>query len=57
MEDMSENSNADENLAESTGAAETRHLETLFQLEGLGKELWIGVDADDYVRELREEWS
>jgi hypothetical protein len=29
----------------------------LMQLRGLGKEIWEGVDADTYVRELREGWE
>jgi hypothetical protein len=30
---------------------------SLLDLEGLGAELWAGIDADDYVRQLRSEWS
>ena len=30
---------------------------SLLELEGLGAELWNGVDAQEYVRELREEWD
>jgi hypothetical protein len=26
-------------------------------LAGLGKEIWAGVDADEYVRDLREGWE
>lgn len=29
----------------------------LMKLRGLGKEIWAGVDADEYVRQLREEWE
>ncbi len=35
----------------------TRWLESLFELEGLGKEHWKGVDPDDFVRQLREGWE
>ena len=35
----------------------TRWLEGLHQLKGLGKEIWKGIDADDYVRGLREGWE
>jgi len=34
-----------------------RWLESLFELEGLGKEYWKDVDPDEYVRKLREGWE
>ena len=34
-----------------------RWLESLFELEGLGKEHWKGIDPDEFVRQLREEWE
>jgi hypothetical protein len=34
-----------------------RWLESLFELEGLGKEYWKGVDPDEFVRKLREGWE
>lgn len=30
---------------------------SLLELEGLGAEIWQGVDAQDYVDELRREWD
>jgi hypothetical protein len=30
---------------------------SLLELEGLGAELWHGVDAQEYVDELRREWD
>jgi hypothetical protein len=30
---------------------------SLLELEGLGAELWAGVDAQAYVNELRKEWE
>ena len=30
---------------------------SLLELEGLGAHLWDGIDAQDYVRGLREEWD
>jgi hypothetical protein len=30
---------------------------TLLDLEGLGAEIWQGVDAQQYVNELRDEWD
>jgi hypothetical protein len=34
-----------------------RWLESLFELEGLGREYLEGVDPDEYVRKLREGWE
>jgi len=34
-----------------------RWLDSVFQLRGLGKELWRGEDADEYIRKLREGWE
>ena len=30
---------------------------SLFELQGLGKEIWQGVDAQEYINELRDEWD
>jgi hypothetical protein len=30
---------------------------SLLELEGLGAEIWKGVDAQDYVDTLRDEWE
>lgn len=30
---------------------------SLLELEGLGKEIWEGIDAQEYVNELRNEWE
>jgi hypothetical protein len=27
------------------------------ELEGLGKEIWQGMDVNQYIRELRDEWE
>lgn len=29
---------------------------SLFELEGLGKEIWNGIDAQKYVDEIRNDW-
>jgi len=29
----------------------------VLSLSGLGKEIWKGIDADQYVKELRESWD
>jgi hypothetical protein len=38
-------------------ATPQRWLESLFELEGLGKEHWKNVDPDEFVRQLREGWE
>ena len=30
---------------------------SLLELEGLGADIWQGVDAQEYVNELRKEWD
>jgi hypothetical protein len=30
---------------------------TLSELRGLGKEIWQGIDAQEYVNQLRSEWD
>lgn len=30
---------------------------SLLELEGLGAEIWKGIDPDEYVNELRNEWE
>jgi predicted DNA-binding antitoxin AbrB/MazE fold protein len=29
----------------------------LLDLAGLGQEIWIGIDAQDYVKQLRDDWD
>ncbi len=29
----------------------------LSELRGLGKEIWQGIDAQDYVNQMRDEWD
>ncbi len=29
----------------------------LSELRGLGKEIWAGIDAQEYVNQLRSEWD
>lgn len=38
-----------------TGEAPREH--SLLELEGVGADLWRGVDAQDYVHALRAEWD
>ncbi len=30
---------------------------SIMELHGLGKEIWKGIDAQEYVNELRNEWE
>ena len=41
--------------AEVTRAAQRQR--SLLELEGLGADLWQGIDAQHYVDELRQEWD
>lgn len=42
-------------LSQPAGPGLPRH--SILELEGLGKHLWHGVDADEYVRKERDAWS
>jgi hypothetical protein len=48
---------ATSNSGDSEGQTERRWLESLFELEGLGKDHWKDVDPDEFVRKLREGWE
>jgi hypothetical protein len=39
------------------GADEEQPKRSILELEGLNKEIWEGVDAQEYVNSLREEWD
>ena len=41
----------------STNADDETEERSILELEGLGAELWRGVDAQQYVDELRDEWE
>ncbi len=43
-------------LASESVAAEERPQHSLLELRGLGKNAWAGVDAQEYVNRLRDEW-
>jgi hypothetical protein len=30
---------------------------SILELHGLGKEIWQGVDGNEYVKKLRDEWE
>jgi hypothetical protein len=46
-----------EELANGKEAKEPTKKRSLLELEGLGAEIWEGVDAQEYVNELRNEWE
>ena len=57
-----ENLSANERLSLITTIAETLKSErvkkhSLLELDGLGAELWQGIEATDYVKSLRSEWD
>lgn len=33
------------------------HKRSILELRGLGKEIWEGVNVDEYLREERESWD
>jgi hypothetical protein len=35
----------------------TRPLHSILELEGLGKEVWEGIDVDQYLEEERNSWD
>jgi hypothetical protein len=47
---------ARELAGEAAGSAE-QPTRDIMELHGLGKEIWDGVDAQDYVDRLRDEWG
>jgi len=40
-----------------TTESDTEPLHNIMELHGLGAEIWEGVDAQEYVNELRKEWD
>ena len=38
-------------------ASATPRPHRLSELRGLGKEIWAGIDAQEYVDQLRNEWN
>lgn len=38
-------------------ASERREMHSILELSGLGKEVWQGIDADEYVRAERDSWD
>ncbi len=44
-------------IARDLAAASPNSLHRITELRGLGKEIWQGVEAQQYVNELRDEWD
>lgn len=38
-------------------ALETPRRRSIMELQGLGKELWQGIDAAEHIRRERDEWD
>ncbi len=46
-----------EELANDNEKIETPEKRSLLELEDLGAEIWEGIDAQEYVNQLRDEWE
>jgi hypothetical protein len=44
-------------IADAVPGEAGRGCRSLLDLEGLGEDLWRGIDAQQYVNELRGEWE
>jgi hypothetical protein len=44
-------------VSQLSGRVEPRSRSRLTELRGLGKEIWEGIDAGDYVRQERSSWE
>ena len=46
-----------QDLAKQPGEETEKPKRSIMELHGLGAEIWEGVDAQEYVNELRKEWD
>ncbi len=46
-----------EELSNGEAKTETVKKRSIMELHGLGAEIWEGIDAQEYVNELRNEWE
>ena len=46
-----------EELANNKEDIEPNKKRSIMELHGLGAEIWEGIDAQEYVNELRDEWE
>jgi hypothetical protein len=44
-------------LTETQPAETARKKRSILEFEGVGAEMWQGVDAQEYVNQLRDEWD
>lgn len=44
-------------LASGVGSQPEKKKRSLLELEGLGKEIWKGIDAAEYVAKERDSWD
>ncbi len=44
-------------LAQQAGRKNGSRKHSIMELRGLGKEIWQGIDADEYVAKERDSWS
>jgi hypothetical protein len=44
-------------LADQVARPAARPKRNIMDLHGLGKEIWEGIDAQEYVSKLRDEWE
>jgi hypothetical protein len=44
-------------LVETFTAPDGDNVRSILELEGLGAEIWDGIDAQEYVDQLRSEWD
>jgi len=41
----------------SESLGQEKRVYSLLELEGLGKEIWDKINAQDYINDLRDEWN
>lgn len=46
-----------QDLAQQPAEPTAKSKRSIMELHGLGKEIWEGIDAQEYVNELRKEWD
>lgn len=44
-------------IARDLRRADDEETKSILQLRGLGQEIWDGIDAQEYVDEMRAEWD
>ena len=46
-----------EELAQHVGRINGRQQHSIMELKGLGKDIWQGIDPDEYVAKERDSWD